>query len=107
MNLIQLKPYRGQGVAADPKKGADMLKAASARGLPSAQVRLARCYVQGAGVEKNVPEAAKWYLLAKSGGIEDEGLEAMMGKLSKADFVKAQQAAETWREQAQLGGWAE
>ena len=52
-----------------------MFRSAAEKGLASAQDRLARCYVYGAGVEKNLVQGAKWYLLAKAGGIEDAGLE--------------------------------
>ena len=33
-------------------------------------------------------DAAKWHLIAKSGGLTDEGLEKMLAKLSKADRSK-------------------
>jgi len=50
-----------------------------------------------------VVEAAKWHLIAKSGGLTDEGLEKMLSKLSKADRGKAEKAAEEWRDRAQIG----
>src|SRR6185295_5911025 len=85
--------FQGRGVQPDQKRGAEYFRSAAERGLAVAQNRLARCYAHGAGVEMNVVEAAKWHLLAKAGGIEDESLEKVLAKLSKADKTKAQQAA--------------
>ena len=54
------------------------------------------------GVEMNIVEAAKWYLIAQEGGVEDDVLEKIVAKMSKADKTKAQQAAEAWREKSQI-----
>jgi len=54
-------------------------------------------------VQTNLVDAAKWHLIAKSGGLTDEGLEKMLSKLSKADRGKAEKAAEEWRDRAQIG----
>ena len=64
--------FRGQGVPVDQKRGAEISAPAAEKGLASAQIRLARCLAQGAGVEHNLVEAAKWHLIAKSGGLTDE-----------------------------------
>ena len=64
---------------------------------------LARCLAQGAGVETNLVDAAKWHLIAKAGGLNDEGLEKMLAKLSKDDRSKAEKAAADWRDRAQIG----
>ncbi|HJZ33977.1 MAG TPA: SEL1-like repeat protein [Hyphomicrobiaceae bacterium] len=95
--------FRGHGVPVDEKRGADMFRLAAEKGLASAQDRLARCYVYGAGVERNLVEGIKWYLIAKAGGIEDDGLEKVLAGLSSADRSKAQKAASDWRERAQVG----
>ena len=87
--------FRGQGVEVDQKRGAEMFRAAAEKGLASAQIRLARCLAQGAGVQANMLDAAKWHLIAKSGGLTDEGLEKMLAKLSKADRSKAEKAPRT------------
>ena len=51
---------------------------------------------------KDVLEAAKWHLVAKAGGQEDEALEKLVSGLSKADRQKAAVAAAEWREQTLL-----
>jgi TPR repeat protein len=95
--------FRGQGIPVDQKRGAEFFRSAAEKGLPSAQIRLARCLAQGAGVQTSLVEAAKWHLIAKSGGLNDEGLEKILGKLSKADRSKAEKEASDWRDRAQIG----
>ena len=68
-----------------------------------AQNRLARCYANGAGVETNLVEAAKWHLIAKAAGETDANLDKIVAKLSKADRAKAQKAADEWRDRMQVG----
>ena len=92
--------FQGKGLPPDQKRGAEMFRLAAEKGNPVAQDRLARCHAFGAGVPANLAEAAKWYLIAKSGGVEDKGMEQMVGKLAKADRVKAEQAAIAWNERA-------
>jgi TPR repeat protein len=95
--------FRGHGVPPDPKKGAEYFREAADKGAATAQNRLARCYAHGAGVEKNLAEAAKWNFIAKAGGIEDKALEDMLSKLSRADKMKAQAAAAQWRDRVLVG----
>lgn len=95
---------RDHDVPADEKsrmhrEGFKLLLSAATRGSPVAQSKLARCYLHGAGVEKSPAEAAKWYLVARTGGVEDETLAAFVAKLPRADRAKAQAAADTWAEQ--------
>jgi TPR repeat protein len=95
--------FRGHGVPPDQKHGARLFRAAAEKGLAVAQNRLARCYSHGAGVEANMIEAAKWHLIAKAGGVEDESLDKVVAKLSKADRTKAEKAAAEWRDKSQIG----
>ena len=95
--------FRGHGVPPDPKRGAQLFQAAADKGMAVAQNRLARCYEYGAGVEANPIEAAKWHLIAKAGGVEDDNLDKIVAKLSKADRAKAQKAADAWRDRQQIG----
>ena len=95
--------FRGHGVPPDQKHGAQLFRAAAEKGVPIAQNRLARCYANGAGVEKNLVEAAKWYLISKTAGGADDNLDKLVAKLSKADLVKAEKAADEWRDRMQIG----
>ena len=95
--------FRGHGTPADPKRGAEFFRKAAEKGVSVAQNRLARCYVHGAGVEMNVVEAAKWHLIAKAGGVDDESLNQVLAKLSKADRLRADKGAAEWRDRFQIG----
>lgn len=95
--------FRGHGVPPDQKHGAQLFRAAAEKGVVIAQTRLARCYANGAGVDKDLVQAAKWHLIAKAAGGEDETLDKLVAKLSKADRTKAENAAEEWRDRTQMG----
>ncbi|HSR80044.1 MAG TPA: tetratricopeptide repeat protein, partial [Hyphomicrobiaceae bacterium] len=95
--------FRGHGVPPDQKLGAQLFRAAAEKGAVTAQTRLARCYANGAGVDKDLVLAAKWHLIAKAGGGEDESLDKLVAKLTKADRTKAEKAAEEWRDRTQIG----
>ncbi len=95
--------FRGHGVPPDQKHGAQLFRAAAEKGVVIAQTRLARCYANGAGVDKDPVQAAKWHLVAKAAGGEDESLDKLVAKLSKADRTKAEKAAEEWRDRTQIG----
>lgn len=46
----------------------------------------------------DVVAAATWHLIAKAGGVEDQSLDELVARLSKADRAKAEKAADAWRE---------
>ena len=95
--------FQGHGVPPDPKRGAQLFRAAAEKGVAVAQNRLARCYAHGAGVETNLVEASKWHLIAKAAGQADESLDKVVAKLSRADRTKAQKGADEWRDRMQVG----
>ncbi len=90
--------FKGHGVPVDEKRGAELFRSAAHKGYAVAQNRLARCYAYGRGVKKDALEAAKWHLVAKESGVEDEVLEALLKKLPQKDRVAAAQAATEWRD---------
>lgn len=90
---------RGLGLTADEPKALQYLQAAANADVAGAQNRLAYVFLEGIGVEKDPVEAAKWRLIAKSGGLaEDKVLDEMVAKLSKADRAKAEAEAARFRE---------
>jgi TPR repeat protein len=95
--------FRGHGVPPDTKRGATYFRLAAEKGVATAQNRLARCYTHGAGVPQDLVEAAKWNLVAKAGGVEDEELDKMLAKLSRTDMAKAQTGAQEWRDRISVG----
>ena len=90
--------FKGHGVPVDEKRGAALFSSAAHKGFAVAQNRLARCFAYGRGVKQDAFEAAKWHLIAKASGLEDDVLEALLKKLPQKDRVKAAQAAAEWRE---------
>ena len=94
--------FQGKGVPVDEKRGADMFRQAAAKGNAVAQNRFARCQHHGRGVPANPVEAATWHLIAKGNGIDDAVLEQALGKLSKPDRLKADQAATLWRDRTSV-----
>lgn len=92
--------FKGHGAAPDPVRGAHFFASAARKGNPIGQNRFARCLTHGAGVEKSLPEAAKWHLIAKAAGVEDKDLDQMVARLGRADRLAAEQAAHAWRERA-------
>jgi uncharacterized protein len=95
--------FRGHGVPPDAKHGAQLFRAAAEKGVGIAQNRLARCYANGAGVEMDLVEAAKWYLISKAAAGPDDNLDKLVAKLSKADRLKAEKAADEWRDRTLIG----
>jgi TPR repeat protein len=73
-----------------------MLTAASRRGSPIAQNRLARILSAGRGVPANPVEAMKWHIIAKADGRGDPELDAYMGKQKPEDRDAAEKAAKRW-----------
>ena len=84
------------------RRGLELFRSAAQKGVPIALNRLARCYHLGEGVAADQIEAAKWHFLARQAGLDDEMLEKAVAKLSKADRLKAEQAADEWRDKSQI-----
>ncbi len=90
--------FQGKGTPVDEKRGAEMFRQAAEKGNAVAQNRFARCLLSGRGVIASPVQAARWHLIAKSNGIDDQVLEQALAKLAKADRTKAEQAAAEWRD---------
>ena len=63
---------------------------AARRGSPIAQNRLARVLATGIGAPKDMTEALKWHLIAKSGGNGDPMLDEMLGAHERRKQAKAE-----------------
>jgi uncharacterized protein len=92
--------FQGKGTPVDERRGAELFRQAAEKGNAVAQNRFARCLLHGRGITANAVEAAKWHLIAKASGEEDQVLDQAHAKLSKADRTKAEQAAGDWRDRA-------
>ncbi len=95
--------FQGRGLNEDRPRAADFLRAAARKGVPGAQNRLAHLLSKGEPGKRNLREAAKWQLLARSAGLADETLDKMVDRLPAADRLAAEQLAQDWRDHAIVG----
>ena len=94
--------FKGRGVAKDQDRAAFYLKSAAGKGNPVAQNRLARLYAHGVALKADMMEAAKWHMLARAAGVSDFQLDFMLSKLTEAQRLAAEKAAEDWSTQRAL-----
>ena len=102
-----VKLLQGQGFNRDKPDILDYLISAARQGVAGAQNRLAHIYAEGRLVRKNLPEAAKWRLIAKAVGQKtqpvDKALDKKIAGMSRANLSKARQAADGFAEGARVG----
>ncbi|HOW64614.1 MAG TPA: tetratricopeptide repeat-containing serine protease family protein [Candidatus Paceibacterota bacterium] len=89
------KLLAGDGVAADPAKGADWIQKAAKQGLPKAQITLSGLYLKGEGVEMDEVKAFDWMRRAAAQNDPEAQLHlgAMLrvGRGTPRDFTAASQ----------------
>ncbi len=90
--------FNGDGIMANEAEGAKYLRRAAGRHNPIAENRLARLYLGGRGVPKDIVLAEVWNGLAKAAGLGDASLEAAIGTLSPADDHKAAELIRAYAE---------
>lgn len=88
--------FNGVGVPKDEKDGALAMRRAALKGNPVAQNRYARMLNAGRGVEKNVPEAMAWHLMARLQSISDPMLDTAYGNLTEAEKKRAETILRAW-----------
>ncbi len=94
--------FQGRGVSTSQSRGAQMFRQAAEKGSAVAQNRLARCYAYGAGFPADLDEAAKWHVIARSGGVEDVALDELIKALPIARRQTALRVATEWMDRATL-----
>ncbi|TDR94646.1 tetratricopeptide repeat protein [Enterovirga rhinocerotis] len=82
--------FNGDGVPANEGLAARHFLHAAALGNAIARNRVARLFVIGRGVHKNLVEAAAWHILAKAQGLTDPWLDEQLAGLSKDDQKRAE-----------------
>jgi TPR repeat protein len=83
-------------VPKDEAAAAEWFERAASEDNPVAQVRLARLLAEGKGLERSDAEGARWYLIAKGHGLDDEFMDGWIEKLDEATRNSAQAAADEW-----------
>lgn len=85
--------FNGDGTTRDEANAARQFRHAAGRGNAIAQNRLARLYVLGRGVQKNLVEAAAWNIQASAQGLTDAWLERQLEDISKDQRKRAEALA--------------
>jgi TPR repeat protein len=88
--------FNGTGIAKNEVAAATYLTKAARRGSPIAQNRLALMYAMGRGVKLDPVQAARWHLIARSGGANDLFLEDFLRKMKPEDRAAGEAAAKPW-----------
>lgn len=88
--------FNGRGTKPDPQSGAFWLKRAANSDNPVAQLRLARLLAEGDAIGEDKAEAARWYLIAKSRGMDDDAMEDFLKRLDTTTRETAEAAAAKW-----------
>jgi hypothetical protein len=88
--------FNGTGVAKNERAAFPLFLRAAQRGNAAAQTRLAFMYATGRGIKADPVQAARWHLIARAGGDNDQFLEEFMRKMKPADRATAEDKAKPW-----------
>jgi TPR repeat protein len=88
--------FNGTGIAKNEAAAFPLLLKAAQKGNPIAQDRLALMYATGRGVKADPVQAARWHLIARAGGNNDQYLEDFVRKMKPADRAMAEDQAKPW-----------
>ncbi len=84
--------FNGDGTSKDEAAAARLFMKAAKTGNPIAANRLARLYVTGRGVERNLNQAMQWHLFARNAGLKDDWLDGQLTNLTPAERAAAEAA---------------
>jgi uncharacterized protein len=88
--------FKGRGLPADRKRAAWYFTIAAERGNPIAQNRLAHLYAEGVVYKRDLRVAAKWHLLARRAGVEDQKLDLYLATITPDERKQATLEAAQW-----------
>jgi TPR repeat protein len=88
--------FNGTGVARNETAAFGYLLKAARKGSPIAQRRLAFMYATGRGVKADPVQAARWHLIARAGGDNDQFLDDFVRKMTPEDRAAGEAAAAPW-----------
>jgi len=87
---------KGRGAPADLDTAVVFLNRAAWAGNAIAQNRIAHLIAVGEGMPFDSVEAAKWHLIAKTGGVQDPQLEDLLASLKPEELARARSLAANW-----------
>jgi len=96
--------FNGTGVAQNERAAGEFLLKAAKKNSAPAQSRLALMYASGRGLKADPVQAARWHLIAKAGGSNDQFLEDFVRKMKPADRAEAEDKAKPWIARMQIRG---
>jgi TPR repeat protein len=88
--------FNGTGVAKSEHAAAGYFLKAAQKNNPVGQSRLAWMYATGRGLKADPVEAARWHLIARAGGDNDQDLEDFMRNMKPMDRAMAESRAKPW-----------
>jgi uncharacterized protein len=88
--------FNGTGIAKNESGAAGYFLKAAQKNNPVAQNRLAWMYSTGRGIKAEPVEAARWHLIAKAGGVDDQPLDELIRKMNPADRAMGENKAKPW-----------
>ena len=88
--------FRTISEVADDLDVPTFLRRAAHVGNAVAQSRLAFMYATGRGIRKDPVQAAKWHIVAKAGGSNDQYLEEFVRTIKPEELAAAQKSAKPW-----------
>ena len=95
----------GEGVPRDPRKAIELCRKAAEKGLPAAQLRLARFFLEGDAAVRDPAAALRWMQAAAQAG--NAGAQYRLGLMLRDGIgqVADTRSARFWLESAAAQGW--
>ncbi len=88
--------FNGTGIAKNESAAGNYFLKAAQKNNPVAQNRLAWMYATGRGIKAEPVEAARWHLIAKAGGVDDQPLDELIRKMNPTDRAMGENKAKPW-----------
>jgi len=88
--------FNGTGIAKNESAAGGYFLKAAQKNNPVAQNRLAWMYATGRGIKAEPVEAARWHLIAKAGGVDDQPLDELIRKMNPTDRAMGENKAKPW-----------
>ena len=96
--------FNGTGTAKNERAAGEYFMKAARKNNAPAQSRLALMYAIGKGLKADPVQAARWHLIARAGGSNDQFLEDHVRKMKPADRAAGEDKAKPWIARMRLAG---
>jgi TPR repeat protein len=88
--------FNGTGTPKNERAAGEFFIKAARKNNAVGQNRLALMYASGRGIKADPVQAARWHLIAKAGGNNDQYLDEFVRKMKPADRAAAEDKAKPW-----------